>query len=169
MLQLEEAIYSKMVIADVNNYIAVYESGDVKRKGRYEHDIEWHQNGSRLVVPMVAEQVLVNDAPIMESIMVHQDRMDFMMRVKVPRSSKLLLNIDGAETQIQNTTRYYVSEGGGQLFKLMPPLKGKTEWRRFAIEKGWSVCVCNDIKDAVLPINYRYYANEVEKLTLGMT
>ena len=52
--------------------------------------------------------------------------------------------------------------------KIMPPLKDKTEWRRFAVQKGWKVCVCNDIKDAVLDIDYDWYVNEIEKLVLGM-
>jgi hypothetical protein len=30
------------------------------------------------------------------------------------------------------------------------------------------VQVCNDLKDAVLPVNYEYYINEVEKLCLAL-
>ena len=69
----------------------------------------------------------------------------------------------------QNTCRYYVALDGVELFKMMPPLPGKgPEWHKFAVEKGRAVCVCNDIKDAVLPIDYSYYENEVDKLTLSM-
>ncbi|MCW4574216.1 hypothetical protein OOJ74_09465, partial [Venenivibrio stagnispumantis] len=39
-LELEEAIYSAMHIRDVNNYIAVYENGKVKRKGAYGHSVD---------------------------------------------------------------------------------------------------------------------------------
>jgi hypothetical protein len=28
--------------------------------------------------------------------------------------------------------------------------------------------VCNDIKDAVLPVDFDYYVNEIEKLALGL-
>ena len=59
-------------------------------------------------------------------------------------------------------------QAGGTLTKIMPPLKGKTEYRRFAVEKGWKVCECNDIANAVLPIDYDYYVQEVEKLCLGV-
>ena len=34
----------------------------VKRKGAFEYDLEWHQNHSALVVPRVAEQVMLNGA-----------------------------------------------------------------------------------------------------------
>ncbi len=142
--------------------------GKVKRKGCYEYDIEWHQNGSALVIPKIAEMVLLKDIPILETLEKWPDRMDFMLRCKVPRSSRLVSNFEGHERQEQNTTRYYVAKGGATLTKIMPPLKGKTEERRFAVEKGWTVCVCNDMKDAVLPIDYSYYASEVEKLTLRM-
>jgi hypothetical protein len=164
-LILESVEYSRMAIADVNSYIAVGTDGKVKRKGRYEYDLEWHQNASALVIAKVAEKVLVDGAPIMETLLNWPDRMDFMLRVKVPRTSKLLYG----DEQIQNTCRYYVSIGGDALTKVMPPLPKKPDhWRRIGVESGWTVCVCNDIRDAVLPINYDYYKTEIEKLTLGL-
>lgn len=161
-LQLEEAVYSKMFIRDVNNYIAQYENGKVKRKGAYEWDALWHQNAGGLVIPKVAEQVLVHDAPIRETIEKWPDKMDFMLRTKVPRSSYL----QWGDGQVQNITRYYIAKDGKPLYKWMPPLKGKTEWRKIGVESGWNVQVCNDMKDAVLPIDYEYYINETEKLCL---
>ena len=81
-LRLESVEYSKMFIADVNNYIAVKLDGTTKRKGRYEYDLEWHQNHSALVVPKVAEKVLVEGAPIRETLEQWPDIMDFMIRVR---------------------------------------------------------------------------------------
>ncbi|MFA5186966.1 MAG: hypothetical protein WC551_10840 [Patescibacteria group bacterium] len=161
-LTLESATYTRMYIRDVNNYVARYDHGGVKRKGAYEHQLGWHQNASALVVPKVAEKVLIDGAPIRQTVENWPDLHDFMMRVKVPRSSHLLWGDD----RVQNTTRYYVTKSGKSLTKVMPPLKGKTEWRRFAVESGWEVQVCNDIKDAVLPVDYEYYIKEVEKLVL---
>lgn len=168
-LNLEEAVYRSMMIRDVNNYIAVYEDGSVKRKGAYEWKTQWHQNASALVVPKVAEKVLVDGAPIRKTVEEWPDRMDFMLRVKVPRSSHLAIEFPGQQpVKIQNTTRYYVAKGGGQLQKWMPPLKGKTDWRKIGVESGWGVQVCNDIKDAALPVDFEYYIQEVEKLCLGL-
>ena len=172
-LTLEEAEYSRMFIRDVNNYIAEYVSGNVKRKGAYEYKRDWHQNAGALVVPKVAEQILLHGGNIRDAVMSHDNQMDFMLRTKVPRSSQLVLHKDGVDHIIQNVTRYYVSTEGGSLVKLMPPTpkmvsEGKTEVRRIGIEKGWTVCVCNRIEDATLPINYDYYIDEVEKLTLGL-
>jgi len=169
-LNLEEAVYSKMFVRDVNNYIAVYENGDTKRKGAYEWDAKWHQNAGGLVIPKVAEKVLVDGAPIRETVENWPDIMDFMLRTKVPRSSHLGIERDGVTSQLQNTTRYYIAKGGGRLFKWMPPLARKPgEWRKIGIESGWGVQPCNDINDAgKLPIDFDYYTQEIEKLCLAL-
>jgi len=94
----------------------------VKRKGAYEYVLGWHQNHSALVIPKVTEQVLVYEKPIRETIYNHPDIMDFMLRTKVPRSSKLIIcDKEGVDHPLQNITRYCVTKTGGQLFKLMPP------------------------------------------------
>ena len=169
-LVLEEAIYKTMMIRDVNNYIAVYENGNVKRKGAYEYDLDWSKNHGGMVIAKVVEKVLVEGAPIRKTVEQWPDIMDFMMRTKVPRSSYLAIEHEGQQPQqIQNITRYYIAQGGGRLFKYMPPLKGKHEWRKMGVESGWGVQVCNNIQDAGnLPVDFDYYVREVEKLCLGL-
>ncbi len=169
-LNLEEAIYKTMMIRDVNSYIAQYENGSVKRKGAYEWDMEWHQNHGALVVAKVAEKVLIDGAPIRETVEQWPDIMDFMLRTKVPRSSYLAIEHDGLGSQLQNITRYYIAKGGGRLFKWMPPLAKKPgEWRKIGVESGWGVLPCNDVADAgKLPVDFDYYIREIEKLTLGL-
>jgi hypothetical protein len=161
------------LIGDVNNYLGQYETGKVKRKGAYECEMEWHQNHSALVVPKVAEKVLLEGAPIRETVENWPDLYDFMLRVKVPRSSSLVIEYreQWGDTQhpLQNTTRYLITKSGGHLFKQMPPLKGKQEWRKIGVESGWGVQPCNDIRDSGrLPIDFDYYIREVEKLCLGI-
>lgn len=170
-LQLEESVYKAMFIRDVNNYLAVYENGTVKRKGAYEYDMDWSQNAGGLVIAKVAEKVLVNGAPIRKTLEQWPDIMDFMLRTKVPRSSYLAVEHDGVTSQLQNITRYYIAEGGGRLFKWMPPLAKKPgEWRKIGVEAGWGVQPCNDIRDAgKLPVDFNYYIQEIEKLTLGLS
>jgi len=163
-LNLEEAIYKRVFIRDVNNYIGQYEDGSVKRKGAYEYDMEWHQNAGGLVIAKVAEKVLIEGAPIRQTVQQWPDIMDFMLRTKVPRSSYL----QWGDGRVQNTSRYYIAQGGKPLFKWMPPLKDKTEWRKIGVESGWGVQVCNDIKDATLPVEFEYYIREVEKLCLSL-
>jgi len=165
-LELESARYSKLFIRDCNNYIGEYVKGGVKRKGRYEWDVEWHQDASALVVPKVAEQVLLEGVPIRTTVENWPDRMDFMCRVKIPRSSTLW-GSDGR--QLPNMLRYYVAKDGVTLTKILPPLaKNPGVPRHFAVVKGHKVCPCNNIADATMDIDFDYYVREVEKLCLGM-
>jgi len=167
-LKIEINLYEKMWIRDVNNYIALYTDDKVKRKGAYEYNTQWHQDASALVVPKVAEKVLLESLPIRKTVEEWPDIMDFMMRVKAPRGSHLSIEYPGENPQkIQNITRYYVSKEGPSMVKWMPPLKGKTEWRRIGVQAGRRVAVCNDLLLSDRPpVDFDYYINEVEKLCL---
>lgn len=167
-LELEFAEYSKMFIRDCNNYIALYTNGKIKRKGAYQYeDLQWHQNQSCLVVPKAAEANMIYGKDILEFVKNHSDNYDFMLRTKVDRSSSLLLEKPDDETvRLQNICRYYpVMQGGGQLVKVMKPLAGKTELRRFHIDDGWMMLPANDI--SLFDRNrlcYDYYVKEAMKL-----
>jgi hypothetical protein len=166
-LLLEKVEYSLMCVADVNSYIAKEVDGKVKRKGRYEYDVEWHQNASMLVVPKIAEKVLIDGADAMTELLNWFEYMDFMLRVKVPRSSVLVLQTETGEQVLENTQRYYVSNSGGYLFKYMPPLaKNPGQWRRLSVQKDVTVRPCNDMCEATTPFDFGWYANEIDKLTL---
>lgn len=174
-LKMEFAEYEVMCIRDVNNYIARYTNGKVKRIGAYEwkHEkdggrLRWDQNHSSLVIPKVAEKVLLEGAPIRETVEQWSDLYDFLLRVKVPRTSRLVSMTEAwgdTEFPLPNTTRYHIAKEGVRLFKRMPPLKGKNEWRRIGVESGWNVRVCNNIRDADRSaVDHDFYVREVEKL-----
>jgi hypothetical protein len=132
--------------------------------------MDWSQNHGGMVIAKVAEKVLIDGAPIRQTVEQWPEIMDFMLRTKVPRSSYLAIEHDGVPSQLQNITRYYIAQGGGRLFKWMPPTKTKPEvWRKIGVESGWGVQPCNDIRDAgKLPVDFDYYVREVEKLCLGL-
>lgn len=163
-VDMEEAIYDRMCIRDVNNYIAVYEGGKgVKRKGAYQkrEDLAWHQNHSATVVAAAAEAALVRGEDIATFIRSQTDIFDFMIMAKVNRTDKLFIGRD----EIQRISRVYVSKSGQALSKEMPPLKGKTEPRKSGLIIGWNVRAANDINDASFDdIDYDYYIEEAEKL-----
>lgn len=176
-LELEHVDYSAMHIRDVNSYMAVKTDGSVKRIGAYSYvtplddpftrERGWHKNHSALVVAKAAEAKLVHGHDLAEFIMTHRDPYDFMLSVKVPRSSHLEERwSDGSVNRVQNTCRYYVSTQGCALTKVMPPLKGKPNSRSIGIEKGWTVKVVND---ADLfdwsSVNWLYYIEEAKKIT----
>jgi DNA polymerase elongation subunit (family B) len=116
-LELEQARYKKMLIRDVNNYLALYENGKVKQKGAYETDRDWNKNHSKLVVPIAVLANFLHGDDIGDTVRNHQEPLDFCLRSKIKRSDKLMY---GEEKQ-QRVTRYYVSVEGEKLTKIMPP------------------------------------------------
>jgi len=167
-LQLEYASYSKMIIRDVNNYLAFYTDGKVKRKGAYQYEgLGWHQNQGGLVIPMAAEANMIYGTDIKDFVQNHKDMYNFMLRTKVPRNSKLMLVMeDGTEIQQQNICRYYACKDGGKLVKIMPALIEGGEDRRLSINSSWNVKTCNNIKDFGNDIDYNYYIAEAKKLVV---
>lgn len=186
-LELEFVDYKKMLIRDVNNYIAIKMDDSVKRKGAYQwvrEELGWHQNQSSLVIPMVAEQVMLSedindvDSLIMELLKKHYDaspdnKFDFMLRTKVDRKSRLVLRFeDGSEKELQRICRYYPCKQGGKLIKIMPPLECKQtdgeepEDRNLSIDAAWNVKPCNNMVDFAGDIDYNYYVSEVKKLLI---
>lgn len=168
-LQLEYAEYSKMIIRDVNNYIAVYTNGKVKRKGAYQYeDLGWHQDQGGLVIPMAAEAAMLHGVSVADFVKSHKNKYDFLLRTKVPRSSKLVMVMDdGTEVVQQNICRFYACNAGGSLVKIMPPLTDEAEPRRIGIGEGYGMWTCNDISDFTWKdVDFKYYIDAAEKLVI---
>lgn len=141
----------------------------IKTKGRYEvmpfDKIGWHKNQSAMVIPMSALYHLLGMGDFEDFIRLHEDKYDFMLRTKVPRSSSLVMVMDdGEEIDQQNICRYYPSKEGGYLVKIMPPLEEGGEWRRLGIDTEWKVKTCNNMKHFKWDVNYEYYIKEAKKL-----
>lgn len=125
-LTLEEVLYSRMFIRDVNSYIAEKEGGKLKRIGAYAYEtaeenpgtreLPYHKDWSYRVVAKAAEAALVRGADIREFIQNHDDIFDFFIKIKVPRSTRL----EWGGTQVANIIRCYVSTNGDTLEKVMP-------------------------------------------------
>lgn len=168
-LQLEFAEYSAMYLRDVNNYIAVYTNGKVKRKGAYQYEgLGWHQDQGGLIISRAAEAHMLDGVDIETFIRNHENTYDFMMRTKVPRSSRLVLvQEDGTEVRQQNICRYYASINGGKLIKIMPPLMPDAEPRRIGIDTDYLLKTCNNMADFGNDIDYQYYVDAAQKLLIN--
>lgn len=135
-LELEEALYNRMFIRDVNSYIAEKTDGKLKRIGAYAHvtaeenpgtrELPYHKDWSARVVALAAEAALVHGVDVREFITTHTDVFDFFLRTKVPRSSTL----EWGGKQVSNIVRYYISTGGQPLEKVMPPKGIAGEYKR---------------------------------------
>jgi len=113
-LELEEALYNRMFIRDVNSYMAEY------------RELPYHKDWSARVVAKAAEAALVRGEDIREFITSHVDVFDFFLRTKVPRSSIL----EWGGEKVSNIVRYYISTDGKPLEKVMPPKGPSGEYKR---------------------------------------
>lgn len=172
-LQLEFVDYSRMIIRDVNSYIAMYKKGGTKRKGAYQYEgLGWHQNQSSLVVAMAAEANMLHGTDTRTFIEGHfkaGNVFDFLLRTKVDRSSRLVLvTDDGVDVEQQRICRYYPSKNGGKLVKIMKPLVTSEDGaaRRLSIESQWKVKTCNDMQHFDGDVDFDYYVQEAEKLII---
>lgn len=172
-LELETAYYKSMHIRDVNNYIAVKTDGSIKRIGAYAYEtpienpatreLGWHKDHSNRVVMKAAEAQMVHGTPVSDFVFNHRDQFDFMGYTKAGRGSHL----EFGEEIVQSTCRFYVSTVGKEMTKVMPPLKGKTEPRRTAIQKGYTLKLVNDADEFDWQtVNWHYYITEARKLLI---
>lgn len=173
-LTLESVQYQSMFIRDVNSYIAVKKDGKRKRIGAYAHvtplgdpftrERQWHKDHSMLVVPKAAEAAMVDGIPPATFIDNHSDPFDFMCMVKANRDCRL----DLGGQPIQRTTRYYVSTQGEHMYRTYPPLKGTTEERPKAVQKGWRLKECNNAGHFEWgDVNKLFYQMEADKLVIS--
>jgi hypothetical protein len=134
-LQLETVEYQKMIIGDVNNYIAVYKDGKTKCKGRFEFDeLALHKNKSQLIVPKAWYAYFVEGKDPAQFLKENRNIFDYCVGAKLrgdwffeERGIK-----DGVYVakKLQKLVRYYISDNGTKLIKCNP------DGREIQLESG---------------------------------
>jgi len=135
-LQLEHDEYSKMIIGDVNNYIAINTKGKAKCKGRFEYEnLALHKNKSFLIVPKALYAYFVNDIPPEVTLLENRNIFDYCGGVKIKGDWEFqqtsVINQQIVKTTLQKTIRYYISEKGSKIVKV-----NKSDKREIQIEAG---------------------------------
>ena len=169
-LTIEEVVYKKMIVRDVNNYIGVYEDNEkdhehIKLKGDYEVDKEFHKDPSMRIVPFAVKNYFVYGIPVEETIKNHKNIFDFCLRLKTnakstPYFRHLNENSEIVNDKLDRTTRYYVSNRGGNLYKDFGD-------RQTGVNVGFSVTIFNQYVEKPFEeydIDYRFYIVEAKKL-----
>jgi len=179
-LALEHDEYSKMIIGDVNNYIAVYKNGKTKCKGRFEwEDLEkkkvamFHKNKSFLIIPKAIYAYLVHGVKPEEFLEQNQNILDYCGGVKAKGAWHFVERniIDGqlVNKKLQKIIRYYVSNNGCKLVKC------HTDGREIQVEAGeWMQTTMNQMVNKPFEeydIDIKYYIdaiyreiNQIEKV-----
>jgi hypothetical protein len=166
-LQLEHDKYSKIVLGDVNNYIAVNENGKSKCKGRFEYkDLALHKNKSFLVIPQAIHAYFVDGIKPEKFINENLNIFDFCGGVKIKGDWKFIEHKiedgDYTTTPLQHTIRYFISKSGSKIIK-----KNKTDHREIQVEAGkWlQTTLINYVEKPFeeYDINYDYYLEKIKK------
>lgn len=169
-LNLEYVEYEKMVIGDVNNYLAISTKGKIKNKGRFEVDKvvgnekAYHKDNSFRIIPLALQEFFVNNTPIEDTIKNHKNIYDFCGRQKFKGDDYGFINTINNNQIIkekqQKVTRYYISNKGSSFIKHYA--KGSIE----IINKGYQVTIFNKYENKQFDsydINYNYYIKECNK------
>ncbi len=134
-LKMENNYYDKMVIRDVNNYMAISTKGKVKRKGLFgysmnpeDKEMDYHKNPSMLVIPKALEAYFKDGVPYEEYIRNCTDIYDFCAGVKVTKDFNAVLYSYNKDTYRidkeiikQQVVRYYVSNFNTSIKKKYKP------------------------------------------------
>ena len=180
-LELEYVEYSKMIIFDVNNYLAFYTNGKYKAKGRCEfEDIPLHKNKSFAIIPRAFYEYYKNNIEPVEFITNHKNIFDFCAGVKSKKSDKKGSNwyqlhwVENGEyktKKLSKTVRYYISnkgctlikhsEDGSQAHVEAPVRKGNKIIRDWKVNYFNHAVKHNDFSK--YDIDYTYYVSKVNE------
>ena len=166
-LNLEHDQYSKLVLADVNNYIAVDTNGKAKCKGRFEFEgLALHKNKSKMIIPKALYAYFVDGTLPEHTIKHNRNILDYCIGAKSKgawRQHAIYVDKGVAkQDELQKINRYYISNKGCKIVKI-----NKNDKREIQLESGqWVQTVMNEIetkKWSDYDINEKYYLNAIEK------
>lgn len=170
-LELEFDEYKKMIIGDVNNYIAMYkkEGKEPKCKGRFEFkELALHKNKSFLVIPKALYAYFVDGIQPEDYLKSNRNLYDYCAGVKMKGQWNLreryVRHGTFHDILLQRMARYYISNKGVKLYKVHP------DGRSLQIEAGkWLQTTLNQSSAAEtmsfdeLDIDERYYLQAINQ------
>jgi hypothetical protein len=166
-LQLEHDQYTKMIIGDVNNYIAVNTAGKSKCKGRFEYDnLALHKNKSHLIIPKALYAYFVDDILPEQFLQDNRNIFDYCAGVKIKGDWEFqqtcIINREITRQTLQKTLRYYISTKGCKIYKVH-----KNDKREIQLESGkWMQELFNQYEErpwADYNIDESYYLDKIYK------
>lgn len=147
-IPLEIQICKKIIARDVNNYINIIDDTNIKFKGCFEIDRDYHKNHSKRIVALSLANYYLNGIKPEESIYSHmKDSViavaksknkdgsikyydcygiyDFCIGAKMKGTNKLyrrsISGVSIIDEELSKMNRYYISNEGYDLIKKLPP------------------------------------------------
>ena len=137
-IPLEAQLCEKIIIRDVNNYINIISDDNIKFKGCFEIDRDYHKNHSKRIVPIALANYFINNISVEDTIYNHlkgveysfaknYDIYDFCLGAKMKGKNELVQRYwkgyELMEDPLSKMNRYYISNTGIELIKKLPPLE----------------------------------------------
>ena len=166
-LVLEHDQYKKLILADVNNYIAIDNNGKAKCKGRFEFEnLALHKNKSKLIIPKAIYAYFVDGTLPEDTLKNNNNILDFCIGGKSKGAwrqvARYIKDGKGHEDELQKINRYFISNNGVKIIKV-----NKNDKREIQLESGrWMQTIYNDTKVEEwksYDINEKYYLDAIEK------
>jgi len=136
-LEIQEC--KKIIAKDVNNYINIITDENIKFKGCFEIDRDYHKNHSKRIVPISLANYFINNIDINTTIYNHlfpetkysfaenYNIFDFCIGSKMKGQNELfkryIKDFKVVDEPLARMNRYYVSNQGYELIKKLPPLE----------------------------------------------
>jgi hypothetical protein len=164
---LEHDEYKKLILADVNNYIAINLDNKAKCKGRFEFkNLALHKNKSKLVIPKAIYEYFVNGMLPEDYLKTNKNILDYCIGSKTNSGWQVVADSlekgEYIQENLQKINRYYISDKGVKLIK-----RNKNDGREIQLEAGkWIQTVFNKVdsrKWEDYNINEKYYLQAIEK------
>ena len=109
----------------------------LKLKGLFEIDKDWHKDHSQKIVPIALRDFFCKGIPVEDTINNCTDIFDFCKMLKATGDTVFELQQFDGEKIVgipqQKTTRYYVSNKGHKMKKVMPGLDKLTHTEKFKL------------------------------------
>lgn len=160
-LELEYTTYKKLVVKDVNNYIAVTEDGSPKRKGMFEiyEDIteeggkphSYEKTPNATIIPKALFNYYVNDIPLEDVVETENDIYEFLYGIKSRKGFEYWLiraeenGVIDIEKRSDRVLRYFISPQGQNIYKFW---KDDRVNNIQAVNKGQLVTLAMNIRNS---------------------
>ena len=166
-LNLEHDEYKKIILADVNNYIAINNNNKAKCKGRFEFEnLALHKNKSKLIIPKAIYAYFVDDILPEYTLKHNRNILDYCIGGKSKgaweQTARYVENGSAKEVKLQKINRYFISNKGVKIIKI-----NKNDKREIQLESGrWMQTVYNNATPQewnTYDINEKYYLDAIER------
>lgn len=150
--------YKFIYYKNVNNYIALTNSGKIKCKGEFVYEKVLDGSNDMLIVPIAVKEYFVNNILVEDTINNHTNIYDFCSAKKIAKNYRIVYN---NETQ-QQLNRFFVSKKGSYLYKQKAD---KTTYEH--VFKDGGVILLNQKTDKTpqeLQVDFSYYIRKSKEV-----